>query len=171
MRKFNYYILVNIALILNLLVCVNAQTLPYNYENVEFYTIKLSPIETISTKDDVYEGQIIHFVVREDVFVNGKKLLNAGDFVDGRIEMIVNSRRGGLPAEIVIDNFEIPNVKKSQILSEYNKVGRYSWWFRVAKLVVPAPIAVLPIGKIVKGGHAKISSQDVIKIKYYPNWK
>ena len=145
--------------------------LPYNYSDTTFCEIRLNPIETISTKDEILEGQKVQFKVQNDVFCQGNKILQKGKIVEARLEMVVLPGRAGLPAELTIDNFEIPNVKQSQLISEYNKIGHYRWWYRTIKLSIPPPASFFPIGRFIKGGHASIKPEDVIKLKYYPNWE
>ena len=146
-------------------------SLPYNYSGTAFCEIRLNPLETISTKDEILEGQKVQFRVPNDILCNGRTILHKGDIVDARLETIVYPGRGGLPAELTIDNFEIPDINQSQLIGEYNKKGHYRWWYRAIKLSVPPPASFIPIGRFIKGGHASIKPEDVIKIKYYPDWK
>lgn len=150
---------------------ISFDKLPYNYSGTEYYIIKLLPTETISTKNHFTEGQTVQFRIFDDVYVRGKKFLNKDEIINAKIETIILPRYSGLPAELTIDNFEIKNTKKSQFISKYTKQGHYKWWFRVYKLVIPPPISMIPIGRIIKGGHAKITTKDVIIIKYFPEWK
>lgn len=149
----------------------NSNNLPYNYDSTEYYVIKLSPIDKISTKDNFIEGQIVHFKVCDDVIIKNKQFLQKDEIVNARIETIIPPARGGLPAELTIDNFEIPNTNKSQLISEIIIQGNVKWWLKLIKSPKPSPVSVLPISQLIKGGHAKISPKDAIRIKYFPDWK
>ena len=155
-----------------LFLCVNiCYALPYDYSNPDFYIIKLSPLYEISSKDNLINGQKIPFIVCEDIYVGKNKILSKNDIVNARIEMITNPYRNGIPAGIVIDNFEIPNVKQSQLISEYTKRGRSIWWLSLIKCAFPPAKFASPVFIFVKGTHAKLKTTDVVKIKYFPEWK
>ena len=78
----------------------------------------------------------------------------------------------GFPAEIIIDKFEIPNVKQSQLECTYIKKGQNRSLF-----VYPLKWALTPIPfvgsltNLIMGGHAKIKTSDTITVYYYPEWK
>lgn len=149
----------------------NSSNLPYNYNSTEYYIIKLSPIEKISTKGNFIEGQKVDFKVCDDVFIKNKKFLQKDEIVKARIETIIPPARGGLPAELTIDNFEIPNTNKSQLISEIIIQGNVKWWLKLIKSTKPSPVSVLPISQLIKGGQAKITPKDTLRIKYFPDWK
>ena len=148
-----------------------ACSLEYDYTSSKNIPIKLSIMEEISTKMPIVEGQIVKFNVLQDVSYD-KLNLKKNEIIEGRIECIVSSGMNGFPAEITIDNFQIPNVNKTQLISSYTKLGqnRCIWVYPLKWALTPFP----PIGSltnIIKGGHAKIKISDVITIYYYPEWK
>jgi hypothetical protein len=145
--------------------------LEYDYTSVKNIPIKLSILEEISTKMPINEGQIVKFRVLNDV-VYSKLNLKKNDIVEAKIECIVTSGMNGFPAEIIIDNFEIPNVEKSQLISTYTKIGqnRCIWVYPLKWALTPFP-PTGSITNIIKGGHAKIKTSDVITLYYYPEWK
>ena len=150
---------------------VFSAVLPYDYSSTEYYIIKLSPTEPVSTKDNITEGEIIQFRVCDDVYVKGLKFLQKDDIVNAKIETIVQPGWNGMTAELTIDSFEIPNTAKSQLISEYTKQGNNKFWVKFFKFVIPPPVSMLPYGRFIKGGHAKIKTNDVIIVKYFPDWK
>ena len=78
----------------------------------------------------------------------------------------------GFPAEIIIEDFEIPNIKNSKLLATYTKKGQNRCFF-----VYPLKWALTPIPGVgsltnfIKGGHAKVKTTDIITVYYYPNWE
>ena len=146
-------------------------SLDYDYTSVKRIPIKLSILKEVSTKMPITEGQIVKFRVLNDVVYNELNL-KKNDIVEAKIECIVTSGMNGFPAEIIVDNFEIPNVEKSQLISTYTKIGqnRCIWVYPLKWALTPFP----PTGSltnIIKGGHAKIKTSDVITLYYYPEWK
>ena len=95
---------------------VLADVLPYNYNDTTCIPIKLSVTEELSTKNPIIEGQNVKLKVRENTIYNGQVLLKAGETVNAKIETVITSGMNGFPAEIIIDDFEIPNVKDTQLI-------------------------------------------------------
>ncbi len=151
--------------------CLPAYCLEYDYSSTESIPVKLSITEEISTKMPILEGQILKFKVLKDV-QNDRLNLKKGDIVTGRIECIITSGMNGFPAEIIIDNFKIPYVKKSQLIGTYIKKGqnRFIWVYPLKFALTPFP-PTGSITNIIKGGHAKIKTTDIITVYYYPDWK
>ena len=151
---------------------LRAETLLYNYSDTTAIPIKLSIIELLTTKNPVNEGQYVNFRVLEDVNYNGATVVKAGDIVPGRVETIITSGMNGFPAEIIIDDFQIPDIKASQLICNYNKHGqnRCLWVYPLKWSLTLIPF-VGSLTNFIKGGHAKIKPTDVITIYYYPNWQ
>ena len=85
--------------------------LNYNYETLEKIPIKLNIVEPISTKNsDLYDGQIVQFKVKENVFYNNQLFIKKGTIVTAEIETIVERGMNGLPATIIIDDFKINDI-------------------------------------------------------------
>ena len=78
----------------------------------------------------------------------------------------------GFPAEIIIDNFKIPNVNKSQLISTITEVGtnRCIWVYPLKWALTPIPF-VGSTTNLIKGGHAKLKTKKPITIYYYPDWQ
>lgn len=146
--------------------------LPYNFLDVNAIPIKLSIVETISTKNDLYEGQKIKFVVVEKVIYNKKIILHKGDIVEATIENIITPGMNGFPAEIVLDNFTFPNINNTQLMSTVIQSGsnRCFWVYPLKWALTPIPLAG-SLTNFIRGGNAKIDPKDTITIYYYPNWK
>ena len=159
-------------LFLFLIFSIPAFCLDYDYSSTKKLPIKMKILETISTKMPIQEGQIVKFRVIDDVSYNGRCLVKKNTVVSAKLEMIITSGLNGFPAEIIIDNFEIPNIRRSQLIGTYTKTGQNR-----SLIVYPLKWALtwLPgvgsLTNLIKGGHAKIKTKDNIVIYYYPEWK
>lgn len=149
-----------------------ALSLDYDFSSTKKLPIIMNIVEPISTKKTLREGQNIKFKVKENLYYKNKLLVKKGSIIDAKLEMIVTRGMNGFPAEIIIDDFKIPNIKKSQLISTYSKVGQNR-----SLIVYPIKWALtwIPLvgslTNLIKGGHAKISEKDTITIYYYPEWK
>lgn len=150
----------------------NEKTLPYNYLDTESVAINLSIVDAISTKKSLYEGQIIKFKVLRDVYYQGVCLVHKGEIVDARVETIITSGMNGFPAEIILGDFSIPHLSNSKLIDSYTQKGsnRCLWVYPLKWALTPIPFAG-SFTNLIKGGHAKIKTTDVITLQYYPNWK
>lgn len=148
------------------------ETLPYNFESTYSVPIKLGIIEPISTKDNLSEGQIIQFKVLQDTYCKRRTILKKGQIVTAKIETIITSGMNGFPAEIILGNFEIPNLEKSKLMDSYTKKGqnRCFWVYPLKWSLTIIPF-VGSLTNLIMGGHARIKTSDVITIYYFPDWK
>lgn len=146
--------------------------LDYNYESFERIPIKLVLDGVVTTKNNgLVDGQILNFVVKENVFHNGQLLLQQGTNVTGKVQTSVQRGMNGIPGKIIVDDFAIENIPQEKLKGIYTKKGKdYSL------LVFPIKWALTPIPGVgsltnfIIGGHAKITKKNVITIYYYPNW-
>ena len=152
---------------------VSKKILPYDYSSTYNVPIKLTIITPITTKGKkIYEGQIIQFKVKETVYSFEKPILFKDTLVNARIETIISSGMNGFPAEIILDNFEVPNIQPSQLQDTYIKKGQNRCY-----IVYPIKwaLTIIPFAgsltNFIMGGHAKIKTKDEIVIHYYPEWK
>lgn len=154
------------------IIFANTNNLGYDFSDTTAIPIELAIVKKISTKAKIKESDILQFKVKKSVIVDGATILTKGDIITGRIETILTRGLNGFPAEIIIDNFEIPNIKQSQLISTYTKKGWNAFYLVCA---IKIPLTVIPfVGSftnIIRGGHATISPRDTITIYYYPNWK
>lgn len=157
---------------INLISTVKETGLPYDYSGIESVPIHLSITEAISTKEGIVEGQKLKFLVLEDVLYKDNLILKSGDMITGTLETIITSGMNGFPAEIIIDDFEIPNVRKSQLQSTYIKKGqnRCFWVYPLKWSLTLIPF-VGSLTNFIMGGEAKVKTTDIITIYYYPHWK
>ena len=149
-----------------------AFSLDYDYSSTKRLPIKMKITKVVSTKEQIYEGQVLTFRVIEDVYYKNKSIVSKNQLINARIEMIISSGMNGFPSEIIVDDFDVPNIKDSQLISTYVKTGQNR-----SLIVYPIKWALtwLPgvgsLTNLIKGGHAKIRKNDIITIYYYPEWK
>jgi len=161
-----------LAIILFLINQTSVFCLDYDYSSTYAICIELSPQKELSTKEGIIEGERIPLKVLHDVYDGEKLLIKAGELAHARVETVITAGMNGFPAEIILNNFEIPGISSSKIMSEYSKCGqnRCLWVYPLKWALTPLP----PTGSLtnlIYGGHAKIKSTDIVKIHYYPNWK
>lgn len=146
--------------------------LNYNYNSTEKIPIKLNIVKSVSTKNNgIYQGQVLNFKVKENVFYNHQLILKKGTIVPARVETYIEKGMNGLPATIIIDNFKIPNIplEKLKCTIIYKGVNLALIVFPIKWALTPIPFAGSTTNFIV-GGHAKIKEKNTITIYYYPHW-
>lgn len=150
----------------------NFHELPYNYLSTKSIPIRLTVTKEISTEFPVPEGSVIDLRVVHDVYDNNNLILKQGDIITGKVETIITSGMNGFPAEIILDDFNIPNVQSSKLISVYTKKGqnRCFWVYPLKWSLTLIPF-VGSLTNLIMGGHARISPDDIITIYYFPNWK
>lgn len=149
----------------------SARTLPYDYSSTKSIPIYLSITDEISTKYGIIEGQILNFRVIKTISYNGKVLIKEGEIVKGKVETVITSGMNGFPAEIIVDEFQLPDINNSQLISEYIKKGqnRCFWVYPLKWSLTLIPF-VGSLTNLIMGGHARIKTTDIITVYYYPEW-
>ena len=144
----------------------------YNYESTEKIPIKLNILEPISTKkEDLYDGQIINFKVKEDVYYNNQLIVKKGTIATAEIETIIERGMNGLPATIILDNFKINNIPQEKLKCTIIHKGhnRAYYVFPIKWILTPTIIGGY-LANFLLGGHSKISKRKTLTIYYYPHW-
>lgn len=146
--------------------------LNYNYESFDRVVIPLKTLQNLSTKSNsVYEGQELKFVVKRNVKYKHQTVIKQGTIVTARIETYITRGMNGIPATLIIDNFEIPEIEQSKIKGTFIKKG-----VSLTTLVLPIKWILTPIPGVgsltnfIIGGNANLTDKDNIFIYYYPNW-
>jgi len=144
----------------------------YNYESFEKIPIKLKISEKITTKKDkIYDNQQLTFYVKQPVKYNNKTILNKGDVFTANIATYMSKGMNGIPAVIIIDNFQSKNIDSNKIKGTYIKKG-----ISLSLMVYPIKWALTPIPGVgsltnfILGCNATIKEKDTIIIYYYPHW-
>lgn len=142
----------------------------YNYQDTNIIPIRLKIIDSIKSEQDIYEGQVLKFKVMEDIWDQESLLLKQGTICTANVETIINNGMNGIPASIILGNFQIPNIDSNKLQSSYEKYG-----MDLSLIVFPLKwaLTILPptgsLTNFIKGGHAKIKNKDIITIKYFSN--
>lgn len=148
------------------------QNLKYDYTEVDKVPIKLQIQKPITTKNDsVVEGQLIDFIVREDVKYNHKVVIPKGTKATAVVQTYQSRGMNGIPAIIVLDNFKIPNIEQYKLKDVYIKRGQDRSYivFPIKWVLTPIPFAGYSTNLIL-GGHAYIKKKHNVIIYYYPKW-
>lgn len=142
----------------------------YNFDDLEYKIIRLRIISDITSELKLYEGEKLCFEVVNPVYYKGKKLAEKNEKVSATVETIIKNGMNGIPASIVLGNFEFNNIENSKLQDYVEIYGADLSW-----LVFPLKwaLTILPptgsLTNFIKGGHVKIKENDVITLKYYPN--
>lgn len=145
--------------------------LNYDYQSTKRIPIKLQLINPLKSEKDLYEGQILEFRVKENVKYKNNFIAKRGDTVKARVETIIENGMNGIPASIILGDFVINGIRKSQITTTYEKFGidLSLLVFSIKLFLIPFPPTGI-LTNFIKGGHVKISTQDYITVYYYPEW-
>ena len=135
-----------------------------HFENINRFLIKVSPVEYLSTKNNIQEGQYINFRVIQDVNDETIKI-KKGTFISARVETVSKNDIYGIPADMIIDNFVIDN--KYKLSGQLRIVGakRYFWIYPLKYILGSlfyAGFVVMPI----RGGHAKLKPNKIYEIYF-----
>lgn len=146
--------------------------LDYNYESIERIPIKLQIINPISTKKgSVVEGQIIDFIVKEDVIYDSNVIIKKGTKVTAKVQTAMDRGMNGIPATLIIDDFNIEGIDKNKLKATYIKRGQNR---TLIVLPIKWALTLIPfvgyVSNLIIGGHANIKKKNTIILFYYPNW-
>ena len=151
----------------------NPQTnLNYNYESFERVPIKLEIVKPISTKKGcITEGQVIDFIVKEDVIYDSKVIIKKGTKVTAKVQTAMDRGMNGVPATLIIDDFNIEGIDKNKLKATYIKRGQNR---TLIVLPIKWALTLIPfagyVSNFIIGGHANIKKKNTIILFYYPNW-
>lgn len=146
----------------------------YDYSSTVYVPIKLKVCNDITTRGNrkFLFGEDVKLQVKSNVFYKNKLLVKKGTPASAKIEQIVDSGMNGIPYYIYLNNFEIEGLKSSRILSDYHKEGlNLVYWIYPLKLALTFLPPTGTFTNLIRGGHAKISTYDVITVYYFPEWE
>ena len=146
--------------------------LKYNYFDFERIPIKLQIAKDITTKkNSLLIGQQIDFIVKEDVIYNHKIIVPKGTKATAKIQAYQSRGLNGIPAMIILDDFEIPNIDKKKLKDDYIKRGQDRSYivFPIKWALTWIPLAGYTTN-VILGGHAHIKKKHNVIIYYYPKW-
>ena len=109
--------------------------------------------------------------MQTDVYYKGHKILKKGDPVYAKVSTILKSGMNGIPASIIFSDFKFENLQSAKFTDTYEKFGmdRSLWVFPLKWALTPLP----PTGSLtnfIKGGHAKLRTNEIFEIYYHPEW-
>ncbi len=148
------------------------QHLKYDYSSLEKIPITLQIVEPITTKNDaIYEGQVIDFIIREDVKHNHKVIVPKGTKATAVVQTYQSRGMNGIPGIILLDDFKIPNIPEAKLKDVYIHRGQDRSYivYPIKWALTLIPFAGYLTNALV-GGHANIRKRSKVKIYYYPNW-
>lgn len=130
-----------------------------NFEELNRIPLKIKAIADVSTKKRLSEGQKIIFLTTEDTVLTHNKVLAAGSRVFGTVETLSPNENKGIPANLIVGDFKIEYMSTVKLEGEINKEGaNRAIWVR----------PLLPLLFPVKGGQAKIDTNEVFTLYYTP---
>lgn len=143
----------------------------YDYTSTTKIPIKLSIIKDIKSENDIHEGDILNFLIKDEIKYNDKIIIQELTPATARVETISRSGMNGIPAIITLGDFKIKNIHNGQLTGFYDVKGQDR-----SIIVFPLKwaLTILPpsgsLTNFIKGGHAKIKTKKPITIYYYPDW-
>ncbi len=147
----------------------------YDYNSTKSIPLRISIKNRIKSEKDLFEGQIVDFIVQKSIYEDGRIKIRRGDIIKARVSTIITSGMNGIPASIIFDNFTLqqnPNeIKPGQITNTLEVFGQDRTYF-----VFPLKWALTllpPTGSLtnfIKGGHAKLNTNKIYTLYYHPEW-
>ena len=143
----------------------------YNYESTDRAVIKLQIKKEITTKKGLQDGDTVEFIVKQNVKLNNKVIIKKDTLVTARIKTYTTRGLNGIPSQIIIDDFKIPDIDSRKLKSTYIHRG-----LDLTIMVLPIKWALTPIPfvgsftNLIIGGHCKITPRNTILLYYYPEW-
>lgn len=145
--------------------------LNYNYEDTDKVEIKLAIMDAIKSENDVYENEPVKFRVISDVHYKGRVIIKRHTIVPAKVGLIIRSGMNGIPASIIFSDFEFSDIDPHLITDtvEIRGQDRSLWVFPLKWALTILP----PSGSLtnfIKGGHARVKKDRMVKVYYHPNW-
>lgn len=144
----------------------------YNYSSTRKIPIKMNLIKDYGNEKEVYEGQKVKLKIREDVVCNNEIIIKKDEIITAEIGIIISTGMNGIPASVILKNFEIENVPKSKLSNTYELFGQDR-----SLIVFPLKWALTwlpPTGSLtnfIMGGHVRLKPRKKITIYYFPEWE
>ena len=125
-------------------------------------TIKISPKNFYSTKENLKEGKAIEFVLLDEIKINNK-IYPKNSTITASVKNITQNSTFGLPSDLVIGNFQLQDLNfnsefsikgANRALWVYPAVYGLSCFFGAGLLFIP-----------IRGGHAKLIPNKIYEIE------
>lgn len=143
----------------------------YNFESTAKLPIQIRIIERIKSEKEIEEGEILKFKVYKDVRYNSKIIIPKDKIVEAKIQTIISPGMNGIPASIILGDFNIEGISKGQFSNSIEIFGQDR-----SLIVFPLKwaLTILPptgsLTNFIMGGHAKIKEKKTLTFYYYPEW-
>lgn len=144
----------------------------YNYESTTRLPVKIRIIEKVKSEKDIEEGDILKFKVYKDVCHNSKTIIPQNSILQAKVKTIITPGMNGIPASVILGDFEIENISKGQFSNSIEVFGQDR-----SLIVFPLKwaLTILPpsgsLTNFIMGGHVKIKEKKILTVYYYPEWK
>lgn len=143
----------------------------YNYEGVDRIPVKIHISSSIKSEKDIRDGEEFEFIIDKTVVYNKKVVLNRGEKLTAKVQIIITPGMNGIPASIIFNNFSTTKNLQGRFSNSYEIFGcdRSYFVFPLKWALTPFP----PTGSLtnfIMGGHAKLKTNKQIVIYYYPEW-
>lgn len=136
----------------------------FDFESLDEQVVKVSPKKYYTTRTNLEEGDLINFVLVQDVTIKNKTY-KKGTPVIARVETVSKNGAYGVPSDLVIDNFILnSNVKLTGSIEKkganrslwvYPCAYGLSWFFGLGLLFLP-----------IRGGHAKLKPNHTYELTF-----
>ncbi len=147
----------------------------YDYEPLEKIPLKISLQNPIKSEKNLYEGEIVYFIVQKSIYENNRIKIRRGDRIKARVSTIISSGMNGIPASVIFDDFEFidcpKKIKYGQVTDTLEIFGQDRTYF-----VFPLKwaLTILPptgsLTNFIKGGHVRVNTKKIFTLYYHPKW-
>lgn len=132
----------------------------YNFEQGK---IKVSPLKRYTTRTGLYEGESIDFALAQDIKIKDK-LYKKGEIIKARVETVSKNMAYGVPADLVVSNFVLPDKTLLSGQIERQGANRALWVYPTGYILMPFFLLgafIFPI----RGGHAKLYPSKTYEVE------
>lgn len=124
--------------------------------------IKIAPKNYYTTKNKLAEGDFIDFILVENVKIKNTTY-KKGTLIKARIETLSQNGAYGVPADLVVGNFTLPDKKVLNGTIEKQGANRSLWVYPLGYTLTCFFFIGLPIFAI-RGGHVQLKPEKVYEI-------
>lgn len=147
----------------------------YDYSSTKSIPLRISIKNRIKSQKDLFEGQVVDFIVQKSIYEDGRIKIRRGDILKARVSTIITSGMNGIPASIIFDDFKLEEnpvrINPGQITNSLEVFGQDRTYF-----VFPLKWALTllpPTGSLtnfIKGGSVKVNTNKIFTLYYHPKW-
>ena len=109
--------------------------------------------------------------MKEDVIYDSSIIIEKGTNVTAKVQTFMDRGMNGIPATLIIDDFDIAGIDKNKLKATYIRKGQNR---TLIVLPIKWALTFIPfagyVSNLIIGGHANIKKKNTIILFYYPNW-